>query len=136
MRNPRRTPEGVGARHATDQRSDLRGDGRAAWPVPAALPGPEELEAGPMPPDHGLGFDQGKGVSPAAPQSAQEDPKQPVGDSQPRPRRGALEDRELVTQREVLEHQGPAGPEHEEEAVEREGQHAGHGESDRSDIQC
>src|SRR5881409_2842949 len=72
--NPRRTPEGVGARHATDQRSDLRGDGRAAWPVPAALPGPEELEAGPMPPDHGLGFDQGKGVSPAAPRSAPQDP--------------------------------------------------------------
>ena len=39
--NPRRAPQGVGLGHPSDERSDLRGDGRAAGPVPAALPGPE-----------------------------------------------------------------------------------------------
>jgi len=38
--------------------------------------------------------------------------------------------------REVLEHQGPAGPEHEEESVERDGRHAGQHESDRPEVQC
>ena len=78
-----------------------------------------------MPPDDRLGFDEGKGVSPAAPQSVQEDPEQPIGGSQAWAQRGALEDGELVTQREGFEHQGPAGPEHGEESIEREGQHAG-----------
>jgi len=86
----------------SDQRSDFTGNGRAAPPCPPAFPVPKQLEPGPMPPDHGLGFDHGEGVSPAGPQSAQEDPEQPVGGSQAWPRRGAPEDSELVTQREVL----------------------------------
>jgi hypothetical protein len=59
-----------------------------------------------MPPDHGLGFDQGEGVSPAAPHSAQENPEQSVGASQAWARRGALEDGQLMAQREILEYQG------------------------------
>ena len=112
--NPRCTPKGVGARQASDQRSDFTGNGRAAQPFPPAFPVPYQLEPGPLPADHGLGFDQGEGVSPGARYSAQEDPEQPVGGSQAWPRRGALEDGQLVPQREVLEHQGPAGLEHEE----------------------
>jgi hypothetical protein len=54
-------------------------DGRAAGSVPAALPGPEQPKASPMPPDDGLGSDLGEGVSSAAPQPAQEDPEPPVG---------------------------------------------------------
>jgi hypothetical protein len=48
--------------------------------------------------------------------------------------RGALEDGQLVPQREVLEHQGLAGPEHAEEAGEDEGNHAGHHPSDRPKV--
>jgi hypothetical protein len=55
---------------------------------------------------------------------AQEDPEQSVGGSQAWPRRGALEDGQLVPQREILEHQGAAGFEHAEEACEDEGGHA------------
>jgi hypothetical protein len=65
--NPRRPPEGVGLGHPSDERSDPRGDGRAAWPVPAALPGPDEPEAAPLPPDHGGGLDDGDSIRPAAP---------------------------------------------------------------------
>ena len=107
--NPRRAPQGVGARHSSDQRSDLRRDGRTPWPVPATLPGPEEREAGALPPDHRGGLDDGDGIRPAAPQAGQQDPEQPVGGPQPWTRRGALEDDQLVPQREVLEHQGAAG---------------------------
>ena len=73
--NPRRTPEGVGLGHPSDQRSDLRGDGRAARSVPAALPGREELEAGPLPSDHRGGLDDGDGSRPATPQVGQHDPE-------------------------------------------------------------
>ena len=59
-------------------------------------------------------------------QAGQQDPEQPVGAPQPWTRRGALEDGQLVPQREVFERQGAAGPEGEEEAREDQGQHAGH----------
>jgi hypothetical protein len=72
--NPRRAPQGVGLGHPSDERSDLRGDNRTAGPVPAALPGPEELEAGPLPPDHRRGLHDGDGIRPAAPQMGQQDP--------------------------------------------------------------
>ena len=52
-------------------------------------------------------------------------PEQSVGGSQAWPRRGALEDGQLVPQREILEDQGAAGCEHTEEACEDEGGHAG-----------
>ena len=94
--NPQRTPQGVGLGHPPDERADLRGDGWAAGSVPPALPGPEELEAGPLPSDHGGGLDDGDGVRPAAPQAGQQDPEQPVGAPQPWTRRGALENGQLV----------------------------------------
>jgi hypothetical protein len=65
--NPRRAPDGVRRGHPSDERANFQGDGRAAWSVPAALPGPDELEAGPLPPDHGRGLDDGDGIRPAVP---------------------------------------------------------------------
>ena len=73
--NPRRAPEGVGLGHPSDERSDLWGNGRAAWPVSSARPGPIPREAGAMPPDDGLGFDEQDGIRPAAPQPGQQDPE-------------------------------------------------------------
>ena len=102
--------------------------------MPAALPGPEELEAGPLPSDHRGRLDDGDGSRPATPQVGQHDPEQAVAGPEPRTRRGALEDGQLVPQREVLEHEGLAGPEHAEEAGEDEGNHAGHHRSDRPKV--
>ena len=70
---------------------------RVAWSVPPALPGPKE-------PDHGGGLDHGDGIGPAAPQAGQQDQEEPVGGPQPWTRSGALEDGQLVPQREVFEH--------------------------------
>ena len=124
--NPGRAPERVGVRHLSDEGSDLRGDGRAAWPVPPALAGPEELEACPMPPDDRLGVDDGDDLRPAVPEVGEENPKDPVGGAQAWTPHGALEDGQLVAQCEVLEHQGAAGPDPAEEAGEDEGDHGGH----------
>ena len=119
--NPRRTPQGVGARHRTDEGADVRGDGRAAGLGPAALPGPEEPEPGPLPPDDGLGLDDGDDLRPAVPQTGEQDPKQAVGGAQAWARRGPVENGQLMPQREVLEHQGALGPKSEEEAREDQG---------------
>ena len=88
-----------------------------------------------MPRDDGLGFNEGEGVRPAAPQSVREDPEQPVRGSEAWPRRGALEDGELVTQCKGFEHQGPVGPQREEEAAEHKGKHGGHHASGRPEVQ-
>ena len=56
-----------------------------------------------MPPEHGVGFDDDEGVSPAGPQAAEPRPEQPVTGAQPRaPARLALQDRQLMTQCGVL----------------------------------
>ena len=133
--HPRRTPEGVGVSHRADERSDLRGDGRAAGTSSPALPGPIQLEARPLPADDGGGLDDGDGIGPAAPQAGQQDPEQPVGGSQAWTRRGALEDGQLVPQCEIFEHQGAAGPDREEEAREDASHHAGHHRSGRPKLQ-
>src|SRR5204863_7028032 len=48
--------------------------------------------------------------------------------------RGALENGELVPQREVLEHQEALGPDPAKEACEEEGDHAGHHRSGRPEV--
>jgi hypothetical protein len=70
--------------------------GRAALSVPAALPGPEKTEAGPVPPDHGGGLDHGDGIRPTAPQTGPQDPERAVRGPQAWTWRGALEDGQLV----------------------------------------
>jgi hypothetical protein len=112
------------------------GSNGSAWPAPAALAGPEEREAGALPPDDGLGLDDGDGLRPAVPQAGEQDAEQPVRGSQAWTRRGALEDGQLVPQRQIFEHQGASGSEHAEEAGEDEGNHAGHHRSGRPELQC
>ena len=133
--NPWRPPQGVGLRHPADERADFRGDRRAAGPLPPALPGPYEPEAGALPADDGLGLDDGDDLRPAVPEAGEQDPEHSVGRSQAWAWCGALEHAELMAQREVLEHQGAAGCEHAEEACEDEGGHAGHHRSNRPTVQ-
>ena len=57
-----------------------------------------------MPPDHRLELDDGDGLRPAVPQAGEQDPEQPVGAPWPWTRRGALEDGQLVPQRQIFEH--------------------------------
>jgi hypothetical protein len=87
-----------------------------------------------MPPDHRGGLDDGDGIRPAGPQAGQQDPEQAVGGSQPWTRRGALENDQLVPQREILEHQKALGPGPAEEPCENEGDHVGHHRSGRPKV--
>jgi hypothetical protein len=73
---------------------------------------------------------RGRGPPPRASSQTFSGPSGP----EPRTRRGALEDDQLVPQREVLEHQGLAGPEHAEEAGEDEGIMPGHHRPDRPKV--
>jgi hypothetical protein len=74
--------------------------------------------------------DLGDGSNPAAGRRLD------VSGSQAWTRRGALEDGQLVPQRQIFEHQGAAGSEHAEEAGEDEGNHAGHHRLGRLELQC
>jgi hypothetical protein len=133
--NPWRAPQGVGLGHPADEGSDLGGDGGAAGPMPSALPGPEEPETGAVPLDDGRGLDDEDGRRPASPEAGKQDPEHAVGGPHPWPRRGALEDGQLMPQREVLEHQGAVGPDRTEEAGEDEGEHGGHHPAGRAEVQ-
>ena len=123
-RESRRAPQGVGLGHPSDERSDLRGDSRTAWPVPAALPGPDELEAGRCHRITVAGWTTRWHPS-SRPTGGTAGPRTSGQRFQPWTRPGALEDDQLVPQREVLEHEGLAGPEHAEEGREDEDDHAG-----------
>ena len=124
--NPRRAPQGVGLSHAADERADLRSDRRAAGPVPPALPGPDEPEAGALPADDGLGLDDGDDLCPAVPEAGEQDPEHSVGRAQAWAWRGALEHAQLMAQGEVLEHQGAMRSDPAEEAGEDEDEHGRH----------
>jgi hypothetical protein len=82
-----------------------------------------------------LGLDDGDDLRPAAPQAGEQDPEQAVGGAQAWARRGALEDGQLMPQRDVLEHQGAVGPDPTEEAGEDEGEHGGHHPAGRAEVQ-
>jgi hypothetical protein len=120
----------------SDERADLRRDGRTARPGPAALPGPEELEGGPLSPDHRLGLDDGDRLRPVVPHAGEQGPEEPVGSPETWARCGALEDGQLIAQREVLEHQGAVASDPAEEAGEDQGEHGGHHRSGRPTVQC
>ena len=56
-----------------------------------------------MPPDNGLGLDNGQPISPVGPDSGQDDPKGPVSVRQAGSFRVPLEDIELMAECEVLQ---------------------------------
>ena len=59
--NARRAPQRVGQAHFADQLANFQGYFRPAT-ARSRFPAPELAEAGPMPADHGLGFDDLQGV--------------------------------------------------------------------------
>jgi hypothetical protein len=63
------------------------------------------------------GLTSRRASAPAVPEAGQQDPEQAVGAPQTWTRRGALEDGQLVPQREVFERQGVASPEGERRPV-------------------
>ena len=123
-------------RHLTNEFSKLRRDCGTASACSSAPPGPVKPEAFPVPPDDRFRFHEGERVPPTAPGSGQQDPEHPISHLQPWPLGGPLKDHDLVTQREVLQDQGMAGPERQQETFRYHGHHAGHGGSAQAQVQC
>src|SRR6516164_4283130 len=99
-------PGGVFARHASDEVAKLGGELRAADRVRPGLPPPAELETSAVPREHRRRLDDDETGSPARPDPAQPDPEHPVPPREAGSATGALEDPELMAEREVLEGDG------------------------------
>jgi hypothetical protein len=72
---------------------------------------PEQAEAGPVPPDHGVWLDNDKHVRPARPEPGKHEPEGAVTLAQARAAGCALEVGQLLAQGEVLDCEGRAGAE-------------------------
>ena len=75
------------------------------------LPGPEQAKAFPVPADDGRGFDDKDAGGPVAPDGAQPSPQQSINSGQFRSLDGALQNAELMTEREDLKLERRAAPE-------------------------
>jgi len=81
----RGSPGLVLLRQSSDQNANLLGDPRSRDALPGS-PASIETEAGAVPADHGIGFDENQNVGPAGPTLAKSRPQQPVqGVQWPRP---------------------------------------------------
>jgi hypothetical protein len=96
--NSRSAPGGILFHHPLDDRSNLVID---LWPAKALwarVQAPEQSKASPMPGDNGFWFDDNEGDVPGRPQTAKQNPKYSILDSQSRVRPFSLEYAELLTQ--------------------------------------
>ena len=120
----RRAPAGVLRGNATDERPQV-GLGRGASGR-ARSPAPEEAEAEAVPADDGGGPQDGERVAPTGPEIREDDPEGAVEDGEPRPGPPPDEDRELLTQGEVLKNEVSAGAEHGADGGREGAQQGGH----------
>ena len=83
--NPRGTPKGIMSGHLADEITDLGGNPAPTRPSRTAFPSPVEAKPSPVPPDDGLGLDDGQRMSPVGPDSGQYDPQRsiPIGQAGP-----------------------------------------------------
>jgi hypothetical protein len=89
--NSRSTPAGIFVRHLPDESSNLGIDlwpAKAHWPRPKA---PKQPKASAMPGDNGFWFNDDQDVAPSMPKPAEQNPKYPILDSEPRARMFSLE---------------------------------------------
>ena len=86
-----------------DELPHLLGDITDGWATSARLPPPEQTEAGPVPPDHGVWLDNDKHVRPARPEPGKHEPEGAVTLAQARAAGCALEVGQLLAQGEVLD---------------------------------
>src|SRR5262249_2751186 len=109
--NPRSPPERILAAHGANQLAHLFRHGRPPRLTVSDLPGPEQAKAFPMPADDGRGFDDKDAGLPVAPDGAQPSPQESIRRSQFRSLDGALQNAELMAEREDLQLQRRPAPE-------------------------
>jgi hypothetical protein len=108
----------------SDERADLRRDGRTAWPVPGLFQAQKSVKPVRCHRITVAGWTtQMASVQPAHRRDRRTQNRRSAVRSR-WTRHGALEDAQLVPQREVLEHEGALGPDTTQEAYEDQGDHA------------
>ena len=104
-------PGRVGVAHLADERLHVAWDSWPPGPTRPTLPAPVEPKPKAMPPEDRVGLDDDKRVPPSGPQATEPRPEQPIDWSQPRsPVSPSLQDRQLMTQRDVFDLEAPPGP--------------------------
>jgi hypothetical protein len=99
----------VVGRHLPDEVPDLGIDGRSTKPGAAArYPVPVEIEAGPMPADHGVRLHDHQRVAPSRPEAAKDEPERAVGGADAGLLAPRLERGKLLAQGQVFLEQLPA----------------------------
>jgi len=110
--NARRSPSWVPGDHAENESTQLLG----RWSSADANafprdPTPIQREAGAMPTDDSFRLDNEERLPPPMPESAQDDPEQPIWDGKPRMRMPTCQDGKLLPQGQVFEEEITAGSE-------------------------
>jgi hypothetical protein len=102
--NPRSTPGRVLRHHSEDQIPELlRNFLSADSPSHPGDQTPVQAETGAMPADHGLGSDYQESLLPSRPEAARENPEEFVQRAELGPGMLALQDRELLAKRQILQ---------------------------------
>ena len=96
--------------------------GRPPWLTVSDLPGPKQAKAFSVPADDGRSFDDKDAELPAVPDGTQPGPQQPIRRRQFRSLDGALENAELMAEREDLKLQRRPAPEGSENRGQESGQ--------------
>ena len=94
----RGTPERILPRQSSDERSLFEGQRRPATTATLALPSPVLAEAGTMPADHRVRFDDEQWVTPIRPIFPEQNPKEPISILELRTLPTAVENLELMTE--------------------------------------
>src|SRR5258708_33562524 len=110
-------PGRIGLPHLVNQRDELTIDGGPSYAC-AGFPAPEQAKAKAMPGDNGFGLEQQQGLLPVRPNAPQANPKQSVGGAVFGFAGLAFKHGELMSERQILEHESGMGLEASEQAAE------------------
>ena len=99
--NSGRSPGRVFPRHLADYPSGFQSHGGASW-LPFGFPSPVDPEPCAVPLENRLRLHKGASLPPARPEPFKQHPEDPVSGPEGRARLLALQDSQLMTQREVL----------------------------------
>jgi hypothetical protein len=109
--NPWSAPGLILLRHLLDESLKLGIDRGPAKASGARTKAPEQPKAGSMPGHNGFRFDEDQGTAPCRPKTAEQNPKYPIVDSQPRARMFSLEYAQLLTEGKNLQTEVVTGTE-------------------------
>ena len=98
------TPSWILHGHPKNQLTNLAGNSHSAtWPGDSGEEGPIKAKSRTMPTDHGLRSDDEEGLLPGRPKAAREHPEESVERTEFRSGVPALQNRELLSERQVLQ---------------------------------